>query len=258
MPKKLDNVIRRTRRILNVLAVFAILIFISIASIYLVTGSFKLSPPGKDLPAILFASGQVSLFVITIFIGILTLFGFAYFERKIEEAVKVETAKRLATLENEMRGRSFAIQGYVIGENSVNEDFTAPTNEERLREAILYCDQAYNFLKGTGLAAEFLALNNFLGYSCALQDKSRRGYIVACAHRLREAADEHDSPNLLLTYARTILEFSLDPHEVDQACDALDDVKTSPQLNDKQKREANYLASLAEKRSPASTRHRRH
>jgi len=250
MVKNWDETLRRIRRVLNTLLVFGILVFISIASFRLVAGSFTLGLQPRELPAILFGSGQVSLFVITIFIGILTIFGFQYFERKVREVVQSVTTKRLENLEKEARGRSFAIQGYIIGENSVAEDLRTAKDEGRLREALLYCDQAYKFLKGTGLAVEFLALNNYLYYSCILGEKSRRGYLLECARLMRTAAEEHDSPNLLLTYGRTMLKFSLDPEEIREACQTVHDVKSDPRLNDKQKREASYLASQCDERFP--------
>jgi hypothetical protein len=254
MPKDLDSWIKliyKSYRPLKVLLVFSFLIFIWIGSYDLATIGFAALPPMNsiwDLTAVLFSAAQVCLFVISVVIAALAIFGFNYFEGKIREAVEKETAARLANVEKEARGRSFAILGYLIGEDSVNEDFTAPTNEERLREAINYCGDAYNLLKGTNLPVEFLALNNLLGYSCALHDKARRGYLLECAERQREAAEVHGSENLLLTYARTILEFSLEPEKLTNACAMVEDIKSSSKLNEKQKREADYLSSLCKQR----------
>jgi hypothetical protein len=245
--KDLEFWAKKIGKILNVVLVFSVIACVWIVSIYVARKGFANLPPLRgvwDLTAILFGAAQVSLFIFSILLGVLTFFGWQAVERKISDAVEKATKEQLATVDNEARGRSFAIMGYIIGENSVNEDFTAPTSEERLREAISYCNQAYNFLKGSGLSAEFLALNNLLGYSCALGDTERRGYLLECARRLRKAAEEHGSQNLLLTYCRTILKFSLEPDEIKEACFMVEDIKSSSKLNKKQKREADYLASL--------------
>jgi hypothetical protein len=208
----------------------------------------KLKVP--DLATILFGAGSVALFIFSILVGIVAIVGWQAVEGKINEAVETATNERLAILENEMRGRGFAILGYVIGENSVLPDFSAPSNEERLTEAIFFCEQGYDRLKNTGVPTEFMALNNLLTYSCVLRDKSRRGYLLDGARRLRAAAEDHDSPNLLLTYAKTILEFSQEQEEVKEACSVLADVQSNPRLNEKQKREAEHLASLCKLRVP--------
>jgi hypothetical protein len=262
MPNNQDDTLKRIRRTLHVFIIFGILLVIIVASICWVALSFSVSSGNADatnLSAILFGSAQVALFAITIVIGFLTFFGIGYIERKIQEAVKTETtqrlgsleaetAKRLEGLEREVRGRSLGILGYVIGENSLTKDFTV-IDPERLREGFQYSEQAYALLRGSGIPVEFTVLNNYLYYACLLGDKSRRKYLLECAHRLRSAADEHDSPNLLLTYSRTILVFSQDDKEIAEACSIVEDLKSGPRLNDKQKREANHLASQCETRS---------
>jgi len=235
--------------VLLIILVFVIIIYISLKSFHLAATSYAALPDIKDtwnLSAILFSSAQVSLFVISILIGLLTIVGWQAVERKIQENVEKATTERLAILEKEVRGRSFAILGYTIAEKSAPRDFSKPTDEveARLREAVQYCEQAYNFLKGTDLPAEYMALNNLLTYSCDLHDSQRRGYILECAHRLREAAEEHNSQNLLLTYCRTILEFSLEPKEKGEACLIVNAIRERGGLGEKQKREADHLASL--------------
>ncbi len=243
MPKDLDGWIKLTNKLykpLKVLLVFSFLILIWLASFHLAARGFSALPKIKgvwDLTAILFSAAQVCLFVISIIIAVLAIFGINYFEVKIREAVEKETTVRLANIEKEVRGRSFAIQGYLIGENNVDEYFIEATDKDRLQEAIFYCGEAYNLLKGTDLPVEFLALNNFLGYSCALGDPSRRGYLLECAKRLRQAAESNGSKNLLLTYSRTVLTFSLEPIDREEACLMVADIKAHPELNPKQTRE---------------------
>lgn len=253
MPKKIEVWLKIIGRILYVLLVFSVLIFIWLKSFHLAATGYAALPPitgPGDLSAILFASAQVCLFVVSILIAILTIVGWQAIEHKIQESVERKTTERLAKLENEIRGRSLAILGYTIGETNVEPDFSGATNEARLREAIQYCDQAYTFLRGTELPAEFMALNNFLIYSCALAKryKSRRGYILECAHKLKNGAEEHDNQNLLLTYCHTILEFSLEPKEIEEASSILKVITDRGTINEKQQREVKFLTSLCNDR----------
>jgi hypothetical protein len=258
-PEKLktrEELLKLVARTLYVLAVFSVLILIWLKSFHLAATSYAALPDIKgpgDLSAILFGSAQVCLFVISIVIAFFAIFGFKYFEGKIREAVKKEIAKRIDKVERELRGRSYGVLGYTIGESSVKPDFSAPTDEARLIEAIQYCDQAYGFLKGTDLPAEFMALNNLLIYSCAMSNRpkssrSRRGYILEGAYKIKEAAEEHDNQNLLLTFCHTILEFSLEPREIEEACSILKVIIDKGSINEKQKGEVRYLTSLCNNR----------
>jgi hypothetical protein len=233
--------------------VFSLLIFIWIASFYLARVGFAGLPRLDgiwDLTAVLFSAAQICFFAISIIIAFLAIFGFQYFEGKIRESVERETTNRLANLEKEARGRSFAILGYTIGESSVKPDFSEPTDRARLEEAIRYCDQAYGFLKGTNLPTEFMALNNLLIYSCALRGryKTRSGYLLEGARRLRKGAEEHDNQNLLLTYCHTVLEFSYEPRELEEACSIFKVILGRDDINEKQKREVEFLTSRFKER----------
>jgi hypothetical protein len=254
MTKKWVDRINLVGLTLNVVLVFSAIIAIWLASFYLArTGLIATLPAIKnsfDLGAILFSSAQISLFAISILIGFLTIVGWGAVEQKIREAVERETTERLRTVENEARGRSFAIQGYLIGEASVDDNYTKPKNEEKLREAIYYCEEANKFLKGTGLPVEYLVLNNLLGYYCALGETKKRQYLIDCAEKLRSAAAEHGNSNLLLTYCRTILVFSQDDVEIEKACSLLNDIRFDKDLGEKQKSEMRYLTSLCQKHHP--------
>jgi hypothetical protein len=229
-----------------------LMVLILLASFRLVVISFAALPKlTQPLDLIFVSLGAVSLALaaITILIGFGAVLGWRSVEKKVQESVATETQNRLKETERELRGRFLAVLGYVIGENSVDEDLTQPLSEERLREALKYCEQAYATLKGTNTSVEFLALNNLLGYSCVLADKSRRGFLLDGARALRAAGEQHDSPNLLLTYTRTMLTFGLEPKEVDDACRILEDVRLNPRLTEKQQREADLLASLCRRRA---------
>lgn len=233
----------------------SLIIFIWLASFYLAKSGAaalpKISGP-IDLTTVISGTGTIAVGVFSILLGIASIYGLGSIESKIRTVVSEVTAERLDKIERESRGRSFAILGYVIGEMSVPQDFSPPISVERLREAIFYCGEGYKFLKDTGLPVEFMALNNFLEYSCALGEKTRRGYILEEAEHLRAAAVQRQSTNLLLTYARVILNFSLESKEIDAACLLVEDLRSTHRLDDKQKREAEHLASLCTKRRKLS------
>lgn len=246
---------KRTRTLRRLVVVLSFVVLTWVFSLYLVRRAVAPQPNPADQPSTLFGAAQVSLFILSIHIGIVAVLGWQFIEGMIRRAVEEETSERLEVLENEVRGRSLAVLGYIIGENSVLPDFSKPIDVERLREAIYLCEQGYMRLKDTGLPAEFMALNNLLGYSCVLRDRSRRGYLLEVARRLRAAAEEHGgSPNLLLTYAHTILEFGLEPKELEEACTIVADIKSHPSLDAKQKREADQLASRCDERASGMQR----
>jgi hypothetical protein len=255
MPTNQSQAWRKRARTIGRLAfVLSLIVGTWVFSLYLVRRAVAARPNLADQASTLFGAAQVSLFILSVHIGIVAVLGWQFIEGMIRRAVEEVTNKRLEILENELRGRSFAIQGYLMGEDSIEPDYSKWKNskwkdEEHLREALFYCEQGYQRLKNSGLPAEFMALNNLLAYSCALGDKWRRGYLLDGARCLRAAAEEHGSPNLLLTYCHTILEFSLDPKELDEACLMVVDIGSNPSLDAKQKREADFLASRCRNRS---------
>lgn len=234
-------------RKLRIILILSLIILTWVVSFYVTEAGIATLPKGVDLSAVMSGTGTIALAIFSMFLAFASIYGLSSIEAKIRAVVEEVTNKRLEKVENEARGRSFAILGYVIGENSVEPISLKPSNVERLKEAIYYCEQGYTFLKNTGLPVEFMALNNLLGYSCVLQDTSRRDFILEGAQRLRIAAQEHDSPNLLLTYARTIISFSRNSKEIETAHALVEDLNLNPRLNEKQKREAELLASLSPK-----------
>jgi hypothetical protein len=209
-------------------------------------------PP--ETSSVLFNAASLSLFSISVFIAVLAIFGWGAIEETIRAAVKSETAERLKALEDELRGRALALGGFVMGEISVSDDYLSVTSAERLKNAVNGCTQGYELLKSVEGAGQYMALNNLLTYSCILGEKARRGFLLEGARKLRKVGEEHDVPNLLLTSCRTILTFSLDPQEKDDACRMIPDLQADPRLNPKEKREADYLASLCEKRAGGARR----
>lgn len=202
-----------------------------------------------DLATVLFSGAALALFALSIFIAFLAVFGWGSIEDTIKTEVKTKTDERLASVEKELRGRAFALSGFIIGESCAVGVPTTPS-EDLLREAIHDCRKGYDLLKEVPGPGQYMALNNLLTYSCTLRDKENRGYLLDGARKLRQAGEEHDVPNLLLTYCRTVLIFGLEPREVDEACAMVADlVEAGSRLTPKQRREANELASLCMERA---------
>lgn len=238
----------------------SVIVFTWIASIYLAAAGVAALPKMNapvDLATTLFGAAAISIFIFSLLVTMIAIYVWYTVENKmrtaIKDAIKKETTGQLEKIGNEVRGRTHAILGYIIGELSVDQDYREPTDAERLQEAIFYCEKAYELLKKSGIPTEFMALNNLLQYYCISGDTSRRGYVLEAARRLRAAAEEHDSPNLLLTYAKTIITFGLDPKEVEEAYVIVADVKSHPLFNEKQKREADLLFSLSQQRTAGSS-----
>ncbi len=202
-----------------------------------------------DRSAILFGTSTVALVLISLVIGGVAFFGWQTIKDSIRRDVESSTRNRLEQMEIELRGRSSALLGYTIGETSVDADYLHATNPERLREAKTLCQQGYNRLRKVGGAGEVMALNNLLMYSSILGDTSRRGYYLKRARQLRKAGEDLDKPHLLLTYCRIVLYFGLDPAEKDEACAIVQAVRAKEGLQEKERREADHLASLCMKPS---------
>ena len=206
-----------------------------------------------DLGTIISGAGLLGICAFSILIGLFGLFIPAIIERKAREVMGLMIDGKIREVEAESQARSFAILGYVLGENSLNSDFSI-LDEERLREAINYCEKAYAILKRTGKPVEFTVLNNFLEYSCLLPEKTRSRFFLEEAWRLGVAAEEHNTPNLLLTFARTLLTFSADPSELERASTLVNNLLDDPRLSGKQKREVEQLAKICAAKNLGTSR----
>jgi hypothetical protein len=191
---------KRAYRALKIALILSTIAFTWIASFrFAVEGGAafpKMAAP-IDLATALFGAAAISIFIFSLLVAILALYVWHTVENKMRAVVKEETIDQLEKIGNEVRGRTHAILGYIIGELSVDNDYQEPTDEERLKEAIFYCERAYELLKKSGTPTEYMALNNLLQYYCISGDKSRRGFVLDGARKLRVAASEHNTPNLL-------------------------------------------------------------
>jgi hypothetical protein len=251
---------RKVYRLLKTILITSTILLVWLASFHLAAAGIATLPKVNapiDLATTLLSAAAIAIFIFSLLVTMIAIYVWYTVENKMRAAVKEETAGQLEKIGNEVRGRTHAALGYIIGELSVDDDYLESTDVERLREAIYYCEKAYEHLKNSGIPTEFMNLNNLLQYYCISGYTSRRGYLLEGARRLRAAAEEHGSPNLLLTYAKTTLTFGLEPKEIDEACSIVADIiaadaKSRPILNEKQRREAEQLASLCQKRTSGS------
>jgi hypothetical protein len=257
--EELDRNIKRARFVLLI----SVIGIIWLVSFYVIRVGFANMPKirSEDLSAIISGTGTIALSVFSILVAVAAIYGINSLDRKIHDVVKVVTNEKISRTEKELRGRSFAMLGYLIGENSVENNLSSVIDDERLREAIYYSEYGYQFLKDTNLPAEYMALNNFLGYSCALSGPpgsplpgrklQNPRLLLNEAARLREAAEEHGATNLLLTYARTILFFSKNDEEIAYAYEIVREADENPsRLSARERADAASLRKLFEERSP--------
>lgn len=249
--KSLQALAQGIQRVLIFALVLGATVLVWLGSILLARNAYAVLPLASlknagalDLATILFGASSIALFMLSILIAFVAVFGWGAIKDTVKDEVKKATKKRFEELENEVRGRSFGVLGYVMGEMNIKEDLKSPSNEDGLKEALRYCEQSYRRLKGTGLSTEFMALNNLLSYACILKDKKRRGFLLAEAKKLKIAAQDNNSYNLLLTYARTILEFSTDKSDIQEAYVIYTDIVSSVTLDEKQKIEVGILDEL--------------
>jgi hypothetical protein len=255
MHKRSDEEIGKFARCVRLTLAISFIIMIWIISFYFMIAGFADMPRvhSSDLSAVISGTGTIALSIFSILIAVAAIYGINSLDRKVREVARVLTKEQIARTEKELRGRSFAILGYLIGENSVKPDLSGSTDKERLKEAIYYSDRGYNILKETNLPAEYMALNNLLGYSCALQaeEKQNPRRLLKEAKRLLDAAEDHaDSPgatNLLLTYARTIYIFCDDKSEISKARELLSTIDET-HLNSKERADAERVRDLLGKK----------
>src|SRR3954462_8980606 len=78
----------------------------------------KISGP-SDLATVISGTGAITFAIFSMALVAAWVYVAGSMQRRMQELVMEEVAKKSERLEKEFRGRSFAILGYVIGENSV-------------------------------------------------------------------------------------------------------------------------------------------
>jgi hypothetical protein len=208
-----------------------LIFFIWCLSFFLITQSHP-APIGDigDIATLLFGAVSIALFLFSLLIGVLAIFGFQAIERYIRErvgisvtAAEIATNKKLKTLEYELRGRVDSALGYMLGEMGLEPGALTPEDPERLgrlEEAVAHCKQGYELLKEVGGPAEFTGLNNLIFYSCVYGKGVNRDFLLARARDLRREAQKHvgqGASNVILTACRAILQYGSDAQEIRDA-----------------------------------------
>jgi len=207
-----------------------------------------------EIATLLFGAASVALAVFSILIGVLAFFGWQAIERQIRDrvsasthSIELHTNKKIADLENELRGRAYSTLGYMIGEMNIEPGSLIPKDRERLEESVTNCRLGHELLQKVGGPMEYMGLNNLVFYSCAYGDNSNPALLLTQARKLKSAAQEHSGPgasNVLLTACRAILQYGTDPQEIKEAQDTLSRLASS-RLPERLKSEARLYLTIS-------------
>lgn len=229
------------------------IVFIWVASVYLCFSAVEMikhdeSPPSlADLATVLFGASSIALIVFSILIGVLAVFGWRDIQNTINQRVETATAKSLAVLNHEARGRIFTGLGYMLGELSSRPKSLAPdpSRASYVSRCVELCREGYEELKKVGGPAEMTGLNNFVYYSCFEADETQKGFLLEKARILRNYSQERFYfPRFLLTYIRVILQMGTDPEERRQALAIAAKLADAPIAKHEQDEARLYLASF--------------
>jgi hypothetical protein len=200
-----------------------------------------------ELATLLFGASAIALFIFSLVVVALALVGWKSLLIAVREEATTTVKEELASMRNELRGRSLSILGYMLGEMNTRSDSLEPADKDGIAEAVRLCQQGYDFLKKLGGAPEFMSLNNLIYYSCVEGDRSRSDFILKSARRLMDAGQEHDVANLQLTACRAILQYGTDREERQRAHELLAELANKRNIPTRERREARfYMDSFPE------------
>jgi hypothetical protein len=202
----------------------------------------------------LFGASSIALFILSLMLALLAVFGWqsikGFIEQRVDDTMReqkksvdaaIETRTR--ALENELKGRVATILGHALGQMSLNPGTFVVGDRDRLEEAVQQCEAGYKHLKEIGEGAEALALNNLIFYSCVFAQgmpKENTEFMLEKARSLREAGQEHNSTMLKLTACRVLLEYEAKPQEKVNARKTLMAIANSSSASQREKKEAAF------------------
>lgn len=230
-------------RVVLFVAALSVIFLAWIEAIRLVRGSDVLSLPRADLATILFGAASLALFVLSIGIGVLAIFGW----KSLQDAIRGQVKEDVNKLESEMRGRTLSTIGYLAGEMSLKftESEVEIVDKERFAECIENCYKGYEFLSRVGGPGKYMALNNLLYYGIIAVEVpgARGGWLLQEALDLLKESEERNHINLSLTACGAILRFSGDEKQRRVVAEKLEGYRSNNKLTPKQRGEATrYLA----------------
>jgi hypothetical protein len=226
------------------------------ASFWLVSHSLHLSsggqrPPLSDLATLLFGATSIALFIFSMLIAFLAIFGWRNLQEDIREKVRLEASERIkdlersriSPLENEAKGRVLTALGYLMGEMSINPKSLEVIDRERLSEAVRLCREAYEVLRQMEGPAEYMSLNNLVFYS-SLSGDIHKTVLLKQARDLKNVGQERRSTILLLTACRAILLYGEDNGERQDIFEILSLMKLREGISERERKEAERLLGL--------------
>jgi hypothetical protein len=191
----------------------------------------------------------ITVGLLTVVIGGIAVIGWDKLEKIIRRDVEDSLRGRIDLLEIQLRGRAYAVLGYLEARVSAKPAELRASDPDLLDEALWYCQKSYDLLKQVGGPPMLMALNNLVYYSCVRGDKPQGRQLLEQARLLRNAGDEYGSPTLLLTYCRAVVEYSKDKADIAAAREIAKSLLV-PEISPVQQREARlYLTSLPQEAS---------
>jgi hypothetical protein len=246
-----------------VLALWALTLFLFKAALALPIPPGS-SPASGDLGTILLGTSGIMLGIFTVLVGGLAIFGWQVLKEATRKDVEASTDKRIRSLESELRGRVLAAIGLVYGVSGLisstsnekkKDGREEPARPDILAEAVEISERAYKILKDVEGNGKYMALNNYVFFSCIRGTTGTRSFLLDKAGELKRVGHEKSYWAALLTYCRAILEFSDSTEEVTRAQELSAELSQKRELTDPQKTEATaYVASLSKKREELTAR----
>src|SRR6202035_5231424 len=246
---------KKTPRWMKLLVLAGVIVVLWAAAFRLIMGAVGVGGPARPLPSfgdmanVLFGASSLALIMFSVLVGALAVVGWESLKTNVRRDVETATHGRITALENELQGRVLSIIGFMIGALHSNSDkLEQDEHKDYLSEAVLYCEQGYDILKGVEGRGRHMALNNLVYYTCLYNQgtAAKREDLLKQARALKATGDELDAPNLLLTYCRAVLQYG-SAEERSKALKVAEKLLLRDSLTNLQKREATfYVASLSE------------
>lgn len=226
-------------------AASGVIFLVWVLAIRLVEQSDVLALPHEQLTTILFGAASLALFVLSIGIGVLAIFGW----KSLQDTIRGQVDKEVVRLGNELRGRTLSAVGYLAGEMSLklSDEGLEIIDKDRLSECIELCRYGYENLSLFNGPGKYMALNNLLYYSIIDGGGKQDSQLLQGAFELLKVSQERNQINLALTACGAILKFSGDEKQRRTAVELLESYKKNSKLTSKQRNElARYLAFSGE------------
>jgi hypothetical protein len=239
-----SNSLRKRKLILQFIALASFITLVWLAGIFIYLAARDMLTSARtslslvDRATILFGGASIALFILSILLALLAIFGWNSIQRMIVESVDEAVNPEVERLENELRGRVISGLGYMIGELSFKFGSLEPEDKDRLSHSVELCSVGYQALRKVGGPVEMNGLNNLVFYGSLQGDPADRRFLLNGARELREYAHKRHVPRFMLTYCRAILRYSSDPAELREAAQIAEELASSPSIRPAERNEA--------------------